>query len=133
MVGSWQQQITLCRSLSGSRSYLRHSCQGAIVEERWNEQHNTVVICANIGGVITSLWCEAERQRKEVYTRASINCVVSCGLDSVVEGLMMKWQSRTHQCAVSRQCGGNIAGRLSRQSNIKVVAGLLPSREKEAV
>lgn len=80
MVGSQQQQITLRRSLSGSRSYLRHSCQGAIVKESWNEQHNTVVVCANIGGVITSLWCEAERQRKEVYTRSSINCAVRCGL-----------------------------------------------------
>lgn len=71
--------------LSGSRSYLRHACQGVIVEESWNELHNTLVICANIGGVITSLWREAERQRKEVYTGASINCAVSCGLDSVVE------------------------------------------------
>lgn len=115
------------------RSYLLYCCQGVIVKDSWNELHIVVVICANISRVVASLWCEAERQMKEVYTRAWINCVVSCGSDSVGDWFIMKWQSWTHQCAVTRQCGGNVAGRLSRQLNIKVVAIFLLSREKEAV
>lgn len=71
--GSQQQP----NSFSENWSYPRYGCQCTIVQQSRNELHNAIVICANIRGVITSLWHLAKPQTKEVYTRASI----TCGLD----------------------------------------------------